>query len=40
MSHPKLRALPKYLETPDPVLWPKEIHLLKKFAGEKIHEHS
>jgi deoxyribonuclease-4 len=32
MSHPKLRSLPKYLETPDPARWPEEIKLLKKFA--------
>ena len=33
MQHPKLKCLPKYLETPDgPPLWKKEIALLKKFA--------
>jgi len=33
MTHPKLRAIPKYLETPDgPPLWKEEIHLLKEFA--------
>lgn len=36
MTHPKLRELPKYLETPDgPPLWQKEIHLLRDFANEK-----
>ncbi|MBS3905362.1 MAG: deoxyribonuclease IV [Simkania sp.] len=34
MTHPKLRDLPKYLETPDgPELWKKEIALLRKFAA-------
>jgi deoxyribonuclease-4 len=33
MQHPKLKYIPKYLETPDgPALWKKEIALLKKFA--------
>jgi deoxyribonuclease-4 len=33
MTHPKLREIPKYLETPDgPPLWVKEIALLRKFA--------
>jgi deoxyribonuclease-4 len=32
MKHPKLRALPKYLETPDPARWPEEIQQLKAFA--------
>jgi deoxyribonuclease-4 len=32
MKHPKLRALPKYLETPGgPELWTKEIRLLRSF---------
>lgn len=32
MNHPHLKALPKYLETPDgPPLWKKEIALLKDF---------
>ncbi len=36
MTHPNLRELPKYLETPDgPTLWQKEIHLLRDFADEK-----
>jgi deoxyribonuclease-4 len=34
MHHPKTRALPKYLETPFPEKWEKEIHLLRTF-GEK-----
>ena len=35
MTHPKTRALPKYLETPDgPPLWKKEIAMLRKFAKE------
>lgn len=33
MSHPKLKHLPKYLETPNPEKWPEEICLLKKMAG-------
>lgn len=33
MAHPKLRELPKYLETPEgPPLWKKEIHMLREFA--------
>jgi deoxyribonuclease IV len=33
MRHPKLRELPKYLETPEgPPLWKKEIHMLREFA--------
>jgi deoxyribonuclease-4 len=33
MTHPKLRDLPKYLETPEgPPVWKKEIALLRKFA--------
>ncbi len=36
MTHPKTRALPKYLETPDgPPLWKKEIAQLKIFAEKK-----
>ncbi len=35
MQHPKLRHLPKYLETPEgPPLWEKEIALLRTFAHE------
>ena len=35
MTHPLLRELPKYLETPDgPPLWKKEIALLREFAHE------
>ncbi len=34
MTHPKLRDLPKYLETPEgPEGWKKEIALLRKFAS-------
>lgn len=34
MTHPKLREIPKYLETPDgPSLWKKEIALLREFAS-------
>ncbi len=34
MTHPKLREIPKYLETPDgPPLWKKEIALLREFAS-------
>lgn len=34
MQHPKLRDIPKYLETPDgPPLWKKEIALLRSFAN-------
>lgn len=33
MTHPALRELPKYLETPDgPPLWIEEIKMLRKFA--------
>lgn len=32
MYHPDLRELPKYLETPDPSIWKKEIALLREFA--------
>jgi deoxyribonuclease IV len=32
MHHPDLRKLPKYLETPDPDIWPKEIAKLREFA--------
>jgi deoxyribonuclease IV len=33
MSHPLLREIPKYLETPDgPPLWKQEIALLREFA--------
>jgi deoxyribonuclease-4 len=33
MTHPNLRELPKYLETPDgPPLWVEEIKMLRKFA--------
>jgi deoxyribonuclease-4 len=33
MTHPKLRNLPKYLETPDgPPVWKNEIALLKRYA--------
>jgi deoxyribonuclease IV len=33
MAHPKLRDLPKYLETPDgPPLWKLEINMLREFA--------
>jgi deoxyribonuclease-4 len=34
MTHPLIREIPKYLETPDgPELWKKEIALLRTFAG-------
>jgi deoxyribonuclease-4 len=34
MTHPKLREIPKYLETPGgPPLWKKEITLLREFAS-------
>ncbi|GAB4193738.1 MAG: deoxyribonuclease IV [Simkaniaceae bacterium] len=33
MQHPKLRSLPKYLETPNEERWAEEIALLRKFAG-------
>lgn len=33
MKHPKMRKIPKYLETPDgPPLWKKEIAMLREFA--------
>ena len=32
MTHPKLKHLPKYLETPYPEKWPDEIQTLKKMA--------
>ena len=33
MTHPKMREIPKYLETPDgPPLWKKEIAMLREFA--------
>ncbi len=32
MTHPKLKELPKYLETPDPTLWQEEIAKLRAFA--------
>ena len=33
MTHPKIRGIPKYLETPDgPALWKEEIALLRSFA--------
>lgn len=31
MTHPWLKDLPKYLETPKPEIWPEEIKLLKSF---------
>jgi deoxyribonuclease-4 len=34
MTHPKLREIPKYLETPNgPPVWTKEIAMLRKFAA-------
>lgn len=34
MTHPSMREVPKYLETPDgPSLWKKEIALLREFAS-------
>lgn len=35
MAHPRLRAVPKYLETPDPALWKDEIQLLRDLSDEK-----
>lgn len=36
MQDPRTKELPKYLETPDgPVLWEKEIALLRSFANDK-----
>ena len=32
MSSPLTRAIPKYLETPEPTLWEKEIWMLREFA--------
>ncbi len=32
MQHPLLREIPKYLETPDPDFWEKEIKMLRDFA--------
>lgn len=33
MTHPRLKKIPKYLETPDgPPLWKKEIAMLREFA--------
>ncbi len=32
MEHPALYDLPKYLETPEPSIWKKEIQLLRDFA--------
>ncbi|MDB6081876.1 MAG: nfo [Chlamydiia bacterium] len=32
MQHPKLKSLPKYLETPNPEIWEKEIQLLRSFV--------
>lgn len=37
MTHPALRDLPKYLETPEPSDWPNEIELLKDFARGPAH---
>ena len=37
MTHPKLKYLPKYLETPYPEKWPEEIRWLKDAAKGKIH---
>ena len=34
MHHPKLRHLPKYLETPDPDKWPQEIQLLRSYYAQ------
>jgi deoxyribonuclease-4 len=33
MTDPRTRDLPKYLETPDPDLWPHEIQMLRDFAA-------
>ena len=35
MHHPKLRPIPKYLETPDPLIWPEEIELLRSYGRKK-----
>ncbi len=37
MTHPKLKHLPKYLETPYSEKWPEEILLLKKMAKGVFH---
>ncbi len=37
MTHPKLKHLPKYLETPYPEKWPEEIKTLKKMAEGVFH---
>jgi len=40
MSHPDLREIPKYLETPSgPPVWVNEIALLRKFANENQKHH-
>lgn len=40
MSHPALREIPKYLETPNgPPVWTEEIALLRKFAYEDQKHH-
>jgi deoxyribonuclease IV len=37
MTHPLIREIPKYLETPDgPELWKQEIALLRKFAEDSL----
>jgi deoxyribonuclease-4 len=37
MTDPRLRELPKYLETPGGTeVWPKEIKMLREFAAERI----
>ncbi len=33
MTHPLLREIPKYLETPDTEIWKDEIELLRKFGS-------
>jgi deoxyribonuclease-4 len=39
MTHPLMRDLPKYLETPDgPPLWKNEIALLREFATHETHK--
>jgi deoxyribonuclease-4 len=38
MTHPHLREIPKYLETPEPELWEKEIHLLREFASHEAYK--
>ncbi len=39
MTHPLIREIPKYLETPDgPELWKKEIALLREFAENYDYE--